>query len=176
MWDALLREANARVFLDAANLVLMAVHDVLQKADIRKFSLGDGHFQTLGGAESALTARDFSRVRSQAEEQTSTDWLTTRFRENLQVLFGGDECNGLRPNRGQWLERMEGSALIGAVLSPRFFSIPDSNGKPLQGPPLWRRVARDLMLRFDDLDVKPQDLAELRDYFERTRPARFPAP
>jgi hypothetical protein len=36
-------------------------------------------------------------------------------------------------------------------------------------------VARDLMLRFDDLEIKPQDLVELRDYFERTRPPRFPA-
>jgi hypothetical protein len=176
IWDALLRAANGRVFLDAANLVLMEVRDALQKVDIPKFSLGDGDFETLEGAEDALTARDFPRVRSQAEEQTSADWLATRFRENVQMLFRADECDELRPNRGRWLERMEGSALIGAALSPRFFLVRGSDGKPLQGPPLWRRVARNLMLRFDDLDVKPQDLVELRDYFEATRPARFPSP
>ncbi len=178
MWRRLLAGASQRAFLDAANLVIKELRSHTQYSDprLKEFKMEEGGFGDPQDAERVLLeGRDYARVLDDTSSILHADWLRERFHANLAVLFGGGDYAQLRRGEGDWMSRMEGSKLIGEAVSSRFLKLRGANGKFLRGRQLWKRVGRDLMQRFDELDVKPQDLVELRDYFERTRPPRFPA-
>ena len=177
--QSLVKAASARVFLDAANLVIKELRSAWQRWDPRlaEFQPSEAPFDDAASAEAALLGgRPYATVLEDAAATLSPEWLRGRLHDNLAMLFGTTKFGRLRAGKGEWHQRMEGSGLLGAVLSPRFFRIPASDGKPLQGKPLMRHIAAELLRRFDELPVKPQDFVELRDYFRRTQRLQFPSP
>jgi len=174
--NALLREARRRVFLDAANLVLKALREEWRWWDVREFGLGEADFSTVAAArDSLLTGRQYERMAPDRAAVLAPQALTERFDAGVALLLGGRGDGQLEFGAGQWLQRMEGSNLIGAVLHERFFQLRGSDGRDLTGPDLRVRVARDLMRRFDDLAYRPADLVAVRDHFRDTQPPRFPS-
>ncbi|MBM3501282.1 MAG: hypothetical protein FJX74_21735 [Armatimonadetes bacterium] len=172
--SGLLREAQRRVFYDAANLVVKELRFRFRSWHVPKLPwVGDSFADAAKAEASLLGANDWQAVAQAKEEVLSAEWLRGRFRGNLDTLVGEIGHAALQFGRGEWLTRMDGHGLIGSVLSERFFEVPGSDGKPLTGKQLWREVARDLMRRFDDLPYKPQDLVEVRDFFRNTQPRWF---
>jgi len=174
--NALLAAARRRVFLDAANLVLKALREEWRWWDVREFGLGEADFSTVAAArDSFLTGRSYERMAADKAAVLAPQSLAERFDANVALLLGEADDGQLEFGTGQWLQRMEGSNLIGAVLHERFFQVRGFDGTDVTGPDLRVRVARDLMRRFDDLNYRPEDLAAVRDYFRDTQPQRFPS-
>jgi hypothetical protein len=66
---------------------------------------------------------------------------------------------------------MCGKELLGAVLNPTHLRVPRADGIGYLPAKAARRVvAEDLMRRFDELDYKPKDLVEVRDFFATRAP------
>jgi hypothetical protein len=168
--------AQRHVFVDAANLVLKAVREECKRWDVPEFGVGEADFSTAASARKAfLTGRDYGQIGADRVAVLFPPSLGERFDANVALLLGEADGGRLEFGRGQWLEMMEGSKLIGSVLSERFFRVRGSDGKDLRGLDLQLRVARDLMRRFDDLAYRPADSVAVRDYFRDTQPKRFPA-
>jgi len=171
---ALVGEARVRVYLDAANLVLKALREELGWWDFREFALGEGDFGSLGAARASLVdGRPYAQLAERKTSLLATKALTAMYDANVALMLGPSDDAPLEFGRGEWLQRMEGGKLLGAVLHERFFAVRGSNGRDLTGLDLRVRVARDLMRRFDELAYRPQDLVEVRDYFRSTQPRRF---
>ena len=174
--NGLLVEARRRVFLDAANLVLKALREEWRWWDVPEFRLNEADFGTASAARtSLLTGRDYERMAADKAAVLAPQSLVERFDANVALLLGEADDGQLEFGLGQWLQRMEGSNLVGAVLHERLLQVRGSDGRDLTGPDLRVRVARDLMRRFDDLAHRPEDLVAVRDYFRDTQPPRFPS-
>jgi hypothetical protein len=165
---ALVRRANERRLLDAANLTIQRARAAVRTFDVALLRPGHGGFASASGAERTLLAcPEWAQVRGRLSGAVTEDALIAGLRQSLRAFTGAGEDDELVMGRGRWLDLMFGAELLDGVLCAAFFRVPASGGGYVQGPDLIRAVARDLMRRFDELAYQPADLAALRAFFTR---------
>lgn len=167
----LLVVAREHVYLDAANLVIKELRAKSKHFELEEFKLKEAAFGSPDEArESLLSARNYDACKRRRSRLFGKKRLTSRFDHYLGLMVGKSAECPLGMGQGRWLQLMEGSKLAPAVIAGQFFQVPRGDGGNLQGRPMFRRVVEDLMRRFDELEYKPQDLVELRDFFAKTAP------
>jgi hypothetical protein len=163
--NRILREARQRVFMDAANRVIVTLREEMRQKWIQIFG-NHQEFTTREAALGRLLAHpQMAAKRAEDGRRLSSDWLENRFAENLELLCGG--ADPLEFARGRWLELMCAKPILKQVINT-CFQVRDSQGASLDGTMREREVIRGLLRM--PLDQQPADFQQLRSLIhERVR-------
>ncbi|MCC5848689.1 MAG: hypothetical protein JJU29_11390 [Verrucomicrobia bacterium] len=153
-----LKEANRRLFLDAANLTLLSLHRDLRRPFCDHFA-NPADFQTIDDGRSRISelpelsdkVADITRLFSKSHVETLYD-------DFVNVLTGG--AYPLMYGTGDWLTRMSGKEIFRAIAG-QCFTVRSRTDEVIQGKEQNIEVAKDL-LRLP-LAQQPSDFQELVD-------------
>lgn len=153
---AILKEAQYRLYMDAANLVLMELNEIVcahfaeHFADVSKF-------RTEAAALSVLTSFDQIACKLASVQHTlEQSVIEATFRRYVAELSGGQIP--LQYGSGTWLNRMSGKEIFRSIISSCFL-VEDASGDPVTGKKKATEVAKDLLRQ--DLNEQPNDFIQL---------------
>lgn len=153
--ERIIQEARKRIFLDAANLVIIGLREELKKSWIEVFS-DIRYFNTREHAlEQLLTDNRIPQKISNVGRQLHRDAIEQRFDEIVAELFGGNDT--LQYDYGSWLERVSGKDLLKIIVNTCFQVKPAA--QILQGKEALLEFVKDLLKR--PLLDQPSDFQEL---------------
>lgn len=156
---ALIREtARSRIYLDAANMVIVACREEMKKKWIETFSnTSTAGFRTREEAlEKLLTKEGFVQKTQDVHEKLHKDFLSEMFNQTVLLLLGGN--TELEYGQGKWLGMVSGKHIFPLIVN-KCFQVRDANGQALQGVERLMEVVEDL-LRLP-VQEQPDDFQEL---------------
>jgi hypothetical protein len=151
-----LDECNRRLFLDAANLTLLALHREVRGPFANHFGNPD-EFQTR--EDGAKRLEDLAALSGKAQAVSDTlskDAVTERYSTYIDVLSGG--TIPLQYGVGNWLAQMSGKEIFRCIAGP-CFRVTARDGSTLQGKGKNKEIAKRL-LRLS-IDRQPDDFRQL---------------
>lgn len=161
--DKLIQFATQRLFLDAANLVVIAVRE-LQKQDwIRPFKASDNLISSKIALEKLKGRPEFAQRLADVGESVSAGELERLFAETLQKMTGGDETLSL--DRGAWIDMIQGKKVFGQLVNSACFDVKTAKGDTLQGREKSHEIVKDLLRQ--DTSIQPLDFQELKVLIQR---------
>jgi len=149
--------ARERIFLDAANMVIVDCREKMKKKWVEEFSNARAmDFRTKEDAlDQLLKKEEFAHKVSDVSEKLHQNTLAQCFEEIVRKLFGGE--SELTYGKGSWLEMVSGKSLLPTVIN-RCFRV-RARGKSLQGQERLMAVIKEL-LRLP-LAEQPDDFKDL---------------
>ncbi len=157
----ILAEANKRIYLDAANMVIIGLREDLKKQWISIFS-NSQHFTSKDAALNQLLAcAEFTQHVSHVSAKLHKDEIVHRFEVTLQHFFGDQQ--ELTYSHGSWLEMISGKEILHPVINHCFRVKGDK--RLLQGEEARKEVIKDL-LRLP-LNEQPADFQELHSLISK---------
>lgn len=161
----LIREtARSRIFLDAANMVIVACREEMKKKWIETF--GNNSIADFGTREAALekllAKDDFAHKTQDVHEKLRKGFLTDMFEKTVNMFLDGSP----EPEYGQgkWLEMVSGKHIFKIIVN-RCFQVRDAKGHALQGDERLKEVVKDLVRL--PLQEQPDDFQELHRLISR---------
>ncbi len=150
--------ARERIFLDAANMVIIDSREKMKKNWVDSFKDSDRQrFRTKEEAlEQLLQREDFPHKIRDVSKKLHRDFLVQCFEEVVNNLFGGQ--NDLIYGQGTWLEMVSGKSLLSTLISA-CFRAKDIKGKILQGNERLTAIVRELLKL--PIEEQPNDFREL---------------
>jgi hypothetical protein len=154
--NIILKEARRRLFMDAANLVLIELNAGVCAHFAKHF--GEvAQFKTETRALTILTsyyqiADKLSEVKAQLEQGN----IEAIFRRYVAELSGGQIP--LQYGTGAWLERMSGKEIFNCIINT-CFSVKDADGHEVTHKRKATEVAKDLLRQ--PIDEQPSDFVAL---------------
>lgn len=135
--------ACERVFLDAANMVIVDCREKMKKKWIEEFSnVGRENFRTKEDALAQLLKKEeFAHKITDDSQKLHPDFLVQCFEEIVRKLFGGE--SELTYGKGSWLEMVSGKSLLPTIIN-RCFRV-RARGKSLQGQERLMAVVKELL-------------------------------
>ncbi len=154
----ILEAARSRIFLDAANMVIVGCREEMKKNWIDVFrSDNDGSFATREQALEQLLNRDnFAQKKGEVRKVLHRNFLTEMFNQTVDEFFGGG--SELEFGRGKWLEMVSGKSVLHIIVN-RCFQVRDAKGHAMQGDERLIEVVESL-LRLP-IEEQPEDFQEL---------------
>ena len=150
--------SKARLFLDAANHVVIAIREELKRNWIQKFS----NPSDFSSKETALVklkaANEFEQHASNVTQQVSADELENRFIACLELMTGGQ--GDISFGTGLWLSMIQGKKILSQIINSGSFRVVATDGTPLSGKNKLNAVIKDLLK--NDENVLPSDFNELK--------------
>lgn len=155
--------ARERIFLDAANMVIVDCREKMKKKWIEEFrNIKAMDFSTKESAlEQLLKKEEFAHKVSDVSEKLHQDALVQCFEEIVSKLFGGE--NELTYGKGSWLELVSGKSLLPTIIN-RCFRV-RARGRSLQGEERLMAVIKELLQL--PLTEQPDDFKELHRLITR---------
>ena len=165
----LIKEAQKRIYFDAANLVIKKLIRYLEYTEISKFKFNEINFSSEESAENILISNPIYNGEQEDHNKLFTaNWLREQYHSFLEIFFGSNTSRKIEMGQGKWLERMFGKELMNSIINHRYFIVKGTTGKNITGENLRKRVTRALVKNIIDIKKPPQDLLLLRDYFIST--------
>ena len=150
--------ASERIFLDAANMVIVDCREKMKKNWVTSFKDSDRErFRTKEEAlQQLLQKEDFAHKNKDVSNKLHQDFLVGCFEEAINNLFGGQ--SELIFGYGTWLEMVSGKSLLPTLIST-CFRVKDLKGRTLQGNERLMVIVKELL----KLPIKeqPDDFREL---------------
>lgn len=146
---------SRRLFLDAANQVIVAIREEQKMKWVELFTKANEFPTRKAALEKLLQVKEFAERKKAVSEQMTKKALSKRFETILNGLAGGKTA--LEFGCGRWLELLKGKEVLPTVVQ-KCFTVRDANDRALQGRDKVNEVAKDLVR-------KP--LAEQPDDFQR---------
>lgn len=157
--NKILEFTNARLFLDAANHVIIAVREELKRNWIQKFS-NPLEFSTRDNALNKLKlANAFEQHVADVTGKVSEVEIENRYNQCLDLMLGGEE--GIAFGTGRWLSMIQGKKVLSQVINSGCFRVVATDGNQLNGKDKLNAIIKDLMKK--DEHVLPDDFKELRE-------------
>ena len=158
----ILQFANKRLFLDAANYVVISIREELKENWIEKFSNPDEFSSKEMALEKLKRANEFEQHRTSVENKVSVEEVERRFCECLAAMTSNQEQ--LAYGRGNWLDMVQGKKILSQVInSGSFQQVKAADGKVLQGREKINEVVKDLLGKYD----QPADFEKLKRLITR---------
>lgn len=154
--DIIRRNARARIFLDAANMVIVGCREEMKKNWIALFSSADVFDTKEKALEQLLKREDFAKKKLDVRKKLDKRSLTERFNNIVTDLFGNQD--DLNFSYGSWLKMVSGKSILPTVIN-QCFRVKDVDGNALQGQKRLMEVVKGL-LRLP-LEDQPEDFREL---------------
>ena len=154
----ILQFANKRLFLDAANHVVISIREELKRNWIEKFSNPDEFSSKEMALEKLKDANEFEQHRTNVENRVSVEEVEHRFCECLAAMTSDQEK--LAYGQGDWLDMVQGKSVFTQVINSGSFQVKTSDGIALQGREKLNEVVKDLLRQAED--VQPDDFMELK--------------
>ena len=154
----ILQFANKRLFLDAANHVVISIREELKRNWIEKFSNPDEFSSQAAALKKLKRANEFEQHRIDVGNKVSAKEVERRFCECLEAMTHGQEQ--LTFDRGDWLDMVQGKSVLTQVINSGSFQVRTSDGTALQGSEKLNEIVKDLLRQAED--VQPADFMELK--------------
>ena len=155
----LLQLANQRLYLDAANHVIVAIREA-QKHDWIKLFTEPKDFTSAGFALEKLKNRsEFSQRLANVETSVSIGELERLLNGFLQQMTGGQDK--LTLSHGKWIDMIQGKAVLAQMVNSSAFAVKTNAGESLRGPQKTREIVRDLLRQGAQIE-QPKDFLELK--------------
>ena len=154
----ILQFANKRLFLDAANHVIISIREELKRNWIETFSDPDEFSSKEIALEKLKRANEFEQHRTNVENKVSVEEVECRFCECLEAMIPGQEQ--LAFGQGDWLNMVQGKSVLTQVINSGSFQVRTSDGTALQGSEKLNEVVKDLLKQAER--VQPADFMELK--------------
>lgn len=151
--------AHKRIFLDAANIVILKLKRELKQDWIEMFKDTDwvNGFDTKEKALGQLTGRhEHAKKQCDILEKLGSYPVTDHFTGVVEELFSGQ--TELEFGKGSWLEMVKGKSVLHTIINT-CFQVKDATGKLLQGSDRMTEVVRSLLKL--PLEDQPDDFREL---------------
>ena len=153
----ILEFSTDRLFLDAANHVVIAIREELKRNWIQKFS-NPGDFSSKEAAlEKLKTASEFEQHASNVSQKVSVDELESRFNQCLDIMTGGR--SELSFGTGSWLSMIQGKKVLSRIINSGCFRVQATDGSQLTGKEKLNAVVKELLKK--DESILPVDFNEL---------------
>ena len=159
----ILQFANKRLFLDAANHVVISIREDLKTTWIKPFSNPDVFSTKDAALEKLKRTNEFEQHRTNVEKKVSTEEIESRFCKCLEEMTQGQEQ--LAFGQGDWLDMMRGKRVLAQVINSGSFQVKTSDGTALQGREKINEVVKDLLRQAED--IQPVDFVELKRLITR---------
>ncbi len=147
-----------RLYIDAANHVIVSVREELKQTWIETFSNPDEFISREKTLSKLLSADEFNVFNGCVATKLDRDGIANRFDNILQEMTGGTE--GLESGVGKWLMMIRGKKILPQIVNSKHFNVRDQKGNPLQGRDKLQQVANDLLKQ--PPDIQPEDFRRLR--------------
>lgn len=157
----ILETARKRIFLDAANLVIIQIRERLKEKWIEIFTKIEEFENKESALQKLINSPDFRTKKSSVPQILRKDNIAQRFEKEIKDLFGGQD--ELSFGQGSWLEMVKGKKVLPTVVN-ECFEVKDAKGQRLQGGKAVVETAKDL-LRLE-LPEQPPDFQELHALLE----------
>ena len=156
------RFCQERLYIDAANHVIVTIREELKRNWIQKFS-NPSDFKTREQAvETLRTANEFETFKNDVVDRIDLDEIERRFDNVLNIMTNGIEP--LEFGTGKWLEMIQGKKVLSRVVHSECFKVVDRNGNLLQGQEKVNQVVKKLLKK--DISKQPDDFRELKRLVE----------
>ncbi len=152
----ILQFANKRLFLDAANHVIVSIREELKENWIEKFSNPDEFSSKEVALEKLKRTNKFEQHRTNVSNKVSTEEVERRFYECLELMTDGQDQ--LDFGRGDWLDMVQGKSVLTQVINSGSFQVRTLDGTALQGSEKLKETVKDLLRK----DEQPADFVELK--------------
>lgn len=150
--------SKARLFLDAANHVVIAIREELKRNWIQKFSNPDGFSSKETALEKLKAANEFKQHASNVSRQVSVDKLEDRLNQRLDLMTGGQ--SQISFGTGLWLSMIQGKKVLPQLIHSECFRVKATDGSQLCGKEKLNAVIKDLLKK--DESILPADFYELK--------------
>jgi hypothetical protein len=154
--EEVVRVAQQRLYLDAANLVLLALNRELRRPIRASFSSLEEMKTRADGAQRLVNLAAIVDRGSDIAGVLSAEAVARRYDGFVNELSGGKEP--IEYGTGAWLERLSGKEIFRGIAG-KCFRVTDRHGGVVQGSAQWREIAKDLSRR--ELADQPEDFREL---------------
>lgn len=160
--DKIRESCQQRLYLDAANHVIVSIREKLKRNWIQKFT-NPADFRTRDQALTNLHGADeFETFRSDVATAIDQDEIARRFDDILNIMTNGAEP--LEFGNGKWLEMTQGKKVFSQVINSNCFRVADSEGNLLQGKDKINQVAKNLLRK--EIAKLPEDFRKLKTLVE----------
>ncbi len=149
-------KAQERLYLDAANQVIVSIREKVKEnwielfSDVHQFSSKEKTLEILH------KKKEFKSFRTKISRNLQENELTRKFDTTLDQLTRGN--TSLEFGKGTWLEQMSGKEIFHTVAN-QCFKVKDRQGNLLQGREKWNEIVKDLLKK--PLQDQPDDFREL---------------
>ena len=154
----ILQFANERLFLDAANHVIISIREDLKGNWIQIFSNPADFSSKEIALEKLKRANEFDQHRTRVENAVSAKEVERRFGECLETMTNGRDR--LVFGSGDWLDRVQGKRILAQVINSGCFQVRATDGTVLRGRERIGEVAKDLLRNAGE--YVPADFLELK--------------
>lgn len=148
--------ANGRLYLDAANYVIVSLREDFKRNWVENFSEPMEFSDEQAALDRLIQAPEFKAFAEKVSKQTAEQEITARFQAFLVQMTGGRKS--LEWGIGSWLNMISGKTIFHNLVS-QCFQVTSVEGTILQGKPAINLVAKDLLKTGENL---PGDLVELK--------------
>jgi len=154
--------SKARLFLDAANHVVIAIREELKRNWIQKFSNPDDFSSKETALNKLKAASEFEQHASNVSRQVSVDEVENRFNQCLDLMTGGQ--SEISFGTGLWLSMIQGKKVISQIINSGCFRVQATDGTQLSGKEKSNAVIKDLLKK--DESILPADFNELKQLIQ----------
>ena len=151
-----------RLYLDAANHVIVSIREKLKRNWIQKFT----NPADFGSRDQALVnlhnADAFATFKNEVADAIDPNEIKRQFDEILNVMTDGAEQ--LEFGQGKWLEMTQGKKVFSQVINSNCFRVVDLDGNLLQGKDKINQVAKNLLRK--EIAKQPEDFQKLKTLIE----------
>ena len=152
-----------RLYLDAANHVIVSIREELKRNWIQKFT-NPSDFETREQAVGNLRmANEFESFKNSVADRVDPDNVERRFDHILNKMTQGLEP--LEFGTGKWLEMIQGKKVLPRLIHSECFKVVDLEGDLLQGQDKINQVVKNLLTK--DISKQPHDFCELKRIVEK---------
>jgi hypothetical protein len=157
--ENILSFSKARLFLDAANYVVIAIREELKRNWIRKFS----NLNEFSSKETALNrlkaANEFRDHALNVTQKVSMEEIEKKFIYYLDLMTGGDK--DISFGKGLWLDMIQGKKVLLQIINSNCFQVKTTAGVSLAGKKKLNAIVVELLKK--DETVLPKDFIELKN-------------
>ncbi len=154
--STILKTAQARLYLDVANQVIVSIREECKEAWIEIFS-DPTMFKTRDSALAQLKKRpEFPGQLGKISKLCGDEKIEERFNEYLNRMTGGKDT--LEYGSGRWLDFIRGKPVLSQVINA-CFEVKDSSGQPLSGSEKITYIAKKLL---QNANGTPQDFLDIK--------------
>jgi hypothetical protein len=152
----ILKEANKRIFMDAANLVLMSMHSAVGRPFVKHFADPDKFKKIHDGLNNLLALKEIGKKIKAVSSELNSNTIEQRYNEFLEACSGNKFP--LEYGCGNWINLMSGKELFRAI-SARCFRVKNAVGKDIHGSEQNNEIAKSLLQ--DSTINQPDDFIDL---------------
>lgn len=154
--NKILQFANQRVFLDAANHVIISIREELKNSWIEKFSdISD--FSTADRALLKLKeVKEFDKHSADVCHKVSFPEIERHFIDVLREMTGGQD--EITFGAGKWIHLIQGKKVLNQIIHSELFRVGKSGGGTLLGREKMNAIVKDLLQK-DSANMPPDFIA-----------------